>query len=165
MVRPAETFARGSGNVVDVTPARPTLSVVMPAYNEEAAIADAVRDVQTHVFPVVPDAELIVVDDGSRDRTGALLDDLAAREPRLRVLHQANAGHGPALARDSTRPRARLSSSSTVIVKSRSTPSPHSGRPRRERRRVRRPPATSRSAHSALVDGRHPPRPCAAFSA
>ena len=78
-------------------PDRPTLSVVMPAYNEEGAIEDAVRDVWEHVFPLVPDAELIVVDDGSRDRTGEILDRLAATEPRLRVIHKANGGHGPAI--------------------------------------------------------------------
>jgi dolichol-phosphate mannosyltransferase len=77
--------------------ARVTLSVVMPAYNEEAAIEHAVRDVVENVFPVVPDAELIVVDDGSRDATGALLDRLAEAEPRVRVIHKPNAGHGPAL--------------------------------------------------------------------
>jgi glycosyltransferase involved in cell wall biosynthesis len=69
----------------------------MPAYNEEGAIADAVRDVQEHVFSVVPDAELVVVDDGSRDRTGAILDELARDEPRLHVVHKANGGHGRAL--------------------------------------------------------------------
>jgi glycosyltransferase involved in cell wall biosynthesis len=75
----------------------PPLSVVMPAYNEEGAIADAVREVQRHVMPVVPGAELVVVDDGSRDRTGAILDRLGRDEPRLRVIHQANGGHGRAL--------------------------------------------------------------------
>jgi glycosyltransferase involved in cell wall biosynthesis len=75
----------------------PTLSIVMPAYNEEGSIALAVSDVQTHVFSLVGDAELIVVDDGSRDGTGRILDDLATKGPRLRVVHQANGGHGKAL--------------------------------------------------------------------
>ena len=75
----------------------PTLSIVCPAYNEEGAIADAVEDVVRDVFSVVGDAELIVVNDGSRDRTGEILDQLARNEPRLRVLHKANGGHGPAL--------------------------------------------------------------------
>lgn len=69
----------------------------MPAYNEEGAIALAVAEVRDHVFRTVPDAELIVVDDGSRDRTGAILDDMAKTEPRLRVIHRPNGGHGPAL--------------------------------------------------------------------
>jgi glycosyltransferase involved in cell wall biosynthesis len=75
----------------------PTLSIVMPAYNEEGSIALAVNDVQTHVFSIVNDAELVVVDDGSKDGTGQILDDLAKTEPRLRVVHQANGGHGKAL--------------------------------------------------------------------
>jgi glycosyltransferase involved in cell wall biosynthesis len=73
------------------------LSVVMPAYNEQDSIADAVADVQRHVFSAVPGAELVVVDDGSKDRTGAMLDSLAGAEPRLRVIHRKNGGHGPAL--------------------------------------------------------------------
>ena len=75
----------------------PTLSVIMPAYNEEGAVADAVRAVQEHVFSIVPDAELVAVNDGSRDRTGAILDELATRDPRVRAVHKQNGGHGPAL--------------------------------------------------------------------
>jgi hypothetical protein len=73
------------------------LSVVMPVYNDEAAITRVVRDVQTHVLDVVANSELIVVDDGSSDRTAALLDDMAKTDPRICVLHQANQGHGGAL--------------------------------------------------------------------
>jgi glycosyltransferase involved in cell wall biosynthesis len=69
----------------------------MPAYNEEAAIADAVKDVILNVFSVIPEVELVVVNDGSRDATGSILDGLASQESRIRVVHQANAGHGPAL--------------------------------------------------------------------
>lgn len=69
----------------------------MPAYNEEGAIEDAVRDVQKHILAHVSGAELVVVDDGSRDRTGAILDDLAAQDNRIHVVHRVNGGHGPAL--------------------------------------------------------------------
>lgn len=75
----------------------PRLTVIMPVYNEQDAIVSAVEDVQRHVLDHVPGAELVVVDDGSRDRTGALLDDAAARDPRIRVIHQPNGGHGAAL--------------------------------------------------------------------
>jgi dolichol-phosphate mannosyltransferase len=75
----------------------PDISVVMAAFNEEASIRAAVSDVVGYVFPVTPKAELIVVNDGSRDRTGALLDEMADADLRIRVLHQSNAGHGPAL--------------------------------------------------------------------
>jgi glycosyltransferase involved in cell wall biosynthesis len=69
----------------------------MPAYNEEATIADAVGEVQRWVLAALPSAELIVVNDGSRDDTGKILERLAASEPRLRVVNQKNAGHGAAL--------------------------------------------------------------------
>lgn len=73
------------------------LSVVMPAYDEAGAIEAAVCDIQEHVLGLVAGAEAIVVNDGSSDETGPILDRLAARDPRLRVIHQANAGHGGAL--------------------------------------------------------------------
>jgi glycosyltransferase involved in cell wall biosynthesis len=86
-----------TGSPPSAAPPSVPLSVIMPAYNEEGAIEDAVGDVREHVFAAVPEAELVVVDDGSRDRTGAILDGLAAHEPRLRVIHKPNGGHGPAL--------------------------------------------------------------------
>lgn len=69
----------------------------MPVYNEEDAIVAAVDDVQRHVLDLVQSADLMVVDDGSRDGTGALLDRIAAADPRVRVIHQANGGHGHAV--------------------------------------------------------------------
>jgi glycosyltransferase involved in cell wall biosynthesis len=73
------------------------LCVIMPAYNEEGAIREAVAEVRTSVLDTIDDARLIVVNDGSRDATGAILDELAAEDPRIRVIHKANGGHGPAL--------------------------------------------------------------------
>ena len=73
------------------------LSVVMPVYNEEGAIVAAVDEVQQHVLRGIPGSELVVVNDGSRDGTGALLDQVAAQNPRIRVIHQSNSGHGGAL--------------------------------------------------------------------
>ncbi len=73
------------------------LSVIMPTYNEQQAIVPAVAEVQRHVLDRVAGAELIVVNDGSRDDTGRLLDDTAATDSRVRVIHQENRGHGGAL--------------------------------------------------------------------
>ena len=73
------------------------LSVIMPVYNEEGAIVQAIEEVQRHVLDHVPSSELVVIDDGSRDRTGALLDDAASRDTRIDVIHQPNGGHGAAL--------------------------------------------------------------------
>lgn len=76
----------------------PSLSVVFPAYNEEANIGGALEDVMRDIAPVVPDLEVIVVDDGSRDRTSEIASAFAAKDPRVKVIRQINQGHGPALA-------------------------------------------------------------------
>jgi dolichol-phosphate mannosyltransferase len=73
------------------------LSVIMPAYNERDCIGEAVDEVCRCVLDRVPDAELVVVNDGSKDDTGAILDKLALSDSRIRVIHQGNGGHGRAL--------------------------------------------------------------------
>jgi dolichol-phosphate mannosyltransferase len=75
----------------------PTLTFIMPAYNEEGAIADAIDDVRKAAFDVVPDCTLIVVNDGSRDRTGAIVDAICASDKRVQVIHKPNGGHGSSL--------------------------------------------------------------------
>ncbi|HYB96025.1 MAG TPA: glycosyltransferase family 2 protein [Vicinamibacterales bacterium] len=80
-----------------MTTAKVTLSVIMPVYNEEDAILPAIEDVRVNVLNVVADAELVVVNDGSRDRTGALVNEAAAQDARVRVIHKPNGGHGSAL--------------------------------------------------------------------
>lgn len=72
--------------------------MVLPAYNEEANIARAVERADAALAATGLDCELIVVNDGSRDRTGAILRELAARFPRLRIVeHFPNRGYGGAL--------------------------------------------------------------------
>jgi dolichol-phosphate mannosyltransferase len=73
------------------------LTVAMPVYNEQDAVILATADVQRNILDLIPGAELVVVDDGSKDNSGRILDDLAARDPRIRVIHQQNRGHGGAL--------------------------------------------------------------------
>ena len=75
----------------------PRLSVIMPVYNEEGAIVAAIDEVKQFVLKLIPDSELVVVDDGSRDATGRLLDAAAAHDARIKVIHQPNGGHGAAL--------------------------------------------------------------------
>jgi glycosyltransferase involved in cell wall biosynthesis len=75
-----------------------SLSVVMPAHNEEVAIADTVHAAVEAVSQWTQDFEIIVVNDGSRDRTGAILEEISAADPRIRVIHHAvNQGYGAAL--------------------------------------------------------------------
>ncbi|HVX19044.1 MAG TPA: glycosyltransferase family 2 protein [Acidimicrobiales bacterium] len=72
----------------------PCLSVVMACYNEEATVTEVIDRVLASPWT----AELIVVDDGSTDRSAELLDDV--HDPRVRVLHQpVNLGKGAALRR------------------------------------------------------------------
>jgi hypothetical protein len=66
---------------------RASLSVILPAYNEEAVIACTVADVLETLATWTLDFEVIVVNDGSHDRTGAILDSIAAAHPRLAVIH------------------------------------------------------------------------------
>jgi glycosyltransferase involved in cell wall biosynthesis len=73
------------------------LSVVVPAYNEEALLAGTVRGLRAALDALAVPAELVIVNDGSRDRTGTIADGLAATDPALVVRHQANQGLGGAL--------------------------------------------------------------------
>ncbi|MHB1501878.1 MAG: glycosyltransferase family 2 protein [Candidatus Dormibacteria bacterium] len=75
----------------------PVLTVVMPTFNEVGCIQEAVEDVERNVLAYVQDAELVIVDDGSQDGTADVLNHLAEVHPWLKVLHQPNHGHGPAL--------------------------------------------------------------------
>jgi dolichol-phosphate mannosyltransferase len=74
------------------------LSLVLPAYNEADGIADAVHEADTALAALVADYEILVVDDGSRDDTAAIVSRLAVLMPRVRLLsHPANRGYGAAL--------------------------------------------------------------------
>ncbi len=74
------------------------ISVVLPAFNEEPNIEKVVRGCVAYLEQRLPDYELLVVNDGSRDRTGEILNRLAGELPRLRPLHHPqNRGYGAAL--------------------------------------------------------------------
>jgi glycosyltransferase involved in cell wall biosynthesis len=73
----------------------PALSVILPVYNAGAFLDHALRSV---LRQPVAELEVIAVDDGSSDATPERLAAWATREPRLRVIRQANAG--PAAARN-----------------------------------------------------------------
>jgi len=75
-----------------------SLSLVLPAYNEAEGIAQAVREADEALRQLVRRYEILVVDDGSRDATAAVVQSLQPRFPRVRLLrHAANRGYGAAL--------------------------------------------------------------------
>lgn len=77
---------------------RPSISVFFPAYNDAGTIASMVVRAIVALRETSDDWEVIVIDDGSRDATGPILDELAGQYPRLRVIHhQKNTGYGGAL--------------------------------------------------------------------
>ena len=78
------------------TPAPRLLSVLMPVYNEARTLRTIVGRVLAS--PVSLPLELVCVDDGSRDRSADILEELAASEPRIRVVRQPrNQGKGAAI--------------------------------------------------------------------
>jgi glycosyltransferase involved in cell wall biosynthesis len=77
---------------------RPALSVFFPAYNDAGTIASMVVTARLAARELTDDFEIVVVNDGSRDHTGAVLGELASLIPELRVVqHTKNRGYGGAL--------------------------------------------------------------------
>ncbi len=72
----------------------PTYSVIVPCYNEEAVLGETHRRLTAVMQGMHEPYEIVYVNDGSKDRTSALLDDLAQADQNVRVVHFArNAGH------------------------------------------------------------------------
>ena len=78
---------------------RPSLSVVVPLYNEEGSLPHLLKQLLVALQPLGRSFEIVLVDDGSRDGTAALLQDMAARTPELvAVLLRRNYGQTAAMA-------------------------------------------------------------------
>jgi len=81
-----------------MTPSRPSLSIFFPAYNDAGTIASLAILAHMTARTLTDDYEVIVVDDGSPDHTGVLLDEMATTFPWLKVVHhEKNRGYGGAL--------------------------------------------------------------------
>jgi len=82
------TLEHRAGNAVDV-------SIIVMAYNEVATVADVLHEIDSAMRPSGPTYEVIVVDDGSSDGTGAIADAMARALPSVSVLHHgSNLGIG-----------------------------------------------------------------------
>ena len=71
----------------------PEISVIVPVYKAEAYLHACIDSILSQTFSGF---ELILVDDGSPDGCGAICDDYAARDSRVRVIHQKNQGQAAA---------------------------------------------------------------------
>ncbi|HEX4668198.1 MAG TPA: glycosyltransferase family 2 protein [Chthoniobacterales bacterium] len=80
------------------SPAPVSLSVIFPAYNEEANIRHTVEAARLILPKLAQTWEIILVNDGSRDATTPICDELAEQYPEVRAIHHAdNRGYGAAL--------------------------------------------------------------------
>ncbi len=75
-----------------------SLSIVLPAFNEEQVIAHTISDVLDVVPMWMKDFEVIVVDDGSKDQTASIVTAFSERDAHVRLVqHEVNQGYGAAL--------------------------------------------------------------------
>jgi len=89
---------RPPGPSLPPLPPRPGVSVFFPAYNDAGTIGGQVRKALEALESLTPDIEVIVVDDGSTDDTAAVVEEMASRDPRVRLVqHPGNRGYGGAL--------------------------------------------------------------------
>ena len=72
---------------------KPLLSVIVPVYKVEEYLDECIRSIVSQTYE---NLELLLVDDGSPDRSGEICDAWAAKDSRVRVIHKENAGAGAA---------------------------------------------------------------------
>lgn len=72
----------------------PKVSVIVPVYNVEKYLSTCINSI---LVQSLHDIEIICVDDGSSDNSGVILDELANKDNRVKVLHRQNAGYGAAM--------------------------------------------------------------------
>ena len=76
----------------------PRVSIVLPAYNEEENILTALHHIEEKVAPHVEEYEIVVVNDGGKDRTASLCEEAAKKNPKIRMIHHTqNKGYGASL--------------------------------------------------------------------
>ncbi len=74
------------------------LAVIVPCYNEDLVIAESYRRIKAVLESLPNPTEIIFINDGSKDRTRILLDEIAERDATVRVIHfSRNFGHQPAV--------------------------------------------------------------------
>ena len=67
----------------------PKISIIVPVYNVEQYLRRCIDSILNQSFA---DFELLLIDDGSKDKSGAICDEYAAKDSRIRVFHKENGG-------------------------------------------------------------------------
>ncbi len=75
---------------------KPKVSVVVPVYNVEKYLRQCLDSIRNQTLK---DIEVIVVDDGSKDSSGAIIDEYVAADSRFKVIHKPNSGYGNSMNR------------------------------------------------------------------
>ena len=65
------------------------ISVIVPVYNAEKTLRRCVDSILAQTFE---DFELILINDGSKDQSGDICDEYAAKDPRVKTVHKTNGG-------------------------------------------------------------------------
>lgn len=85
---------------VNPTPTQPyNLSIIIPVYNEEGLLATAITDLTTRLAEIPLVWEVVITENGSRDSTLEIANELAAKIRNVRVLHTPEPNYGLALRR------------------------------------------------------------------
>lgn len=74
---------------ISLNSSTPLISVIVPVYNSASFLKRCVDSIRNQTYE---NLEIILIDDGSTDGSGALCDAFQAEDPRIRVIHQANGG-------------------------------------------------------------------------
>ena len=72
-----------------MTQEKPLVSIIVPVYNVEKYLQDCLESLARQNYPAL---EIILIDDGSTDSSGKMCDEFAQKDPRFKVVHQANGG-------------------------------------------------------------------------
>ena len=75
---------------------QPIVSLLIPVYNVEKYLAECL---DSALAQTLSDIEIICIDDGSTDASGAMLDEYAKKDQRVKVIHKQNSGYGASMNR------------------------------------------------------------------
>jgi glycosyltransferase involved in cell wall biosynthesis len=90
-----------------MSPGAPEITVVIPVFDEEGLVAPACRELMAALDARGWDYELVLSENGSRDRTAEILADLSRQHPRLRFIRSSQPNYGLALKRGIAEARGR----------------------------------------------------------